>query len=170
MQDRQHRVNSLCFFISNGEVLCTKHFNCFWELCYRGVPLLWTSVLRVLIHKIWTFSAVLHQLHVINVPDEQARNINLATITMYVVTATLRCDGLESTVTQMSSTWSSAPAEAKTVESWGCHSTDVMGAEWCLNKAATSPLWMCGCVDGGREDETRYIMLPVTSQSSILHP
>ena len=53
----------------------------------------------------------------INVPDEQARNINLATITMYVVTATLRCDGLESTVTQMSSTWSSAPAEAKTVES-----------------------------------------------------
>ena len=31
--------------------------------------------------------------------------------------------------------WSSAPEEAKTEESVGCHSTEVMAEEWCLNVA-----------------------------------
>lgn len=36
--------------------------------------------------------------------------------------------------------WSSSPADAKTVESAGCHSREVMGEEWCLKEAAGLPL------------------------------
>ena len=40
--------------------------------------------------------------------------------------------------------WSSEPAAANTELSRGCHSTDVMGAVWCLNRAAGWPLWNDG--------------------------
>ena len=36
-------------------------------------------------------------------------------------------------------TWSSSPADAKTVESRGCHSREVIGEVWCLKVAAGSP-------------------------------
>ena len=37
-------------------------------------------------------------------------------------------------------TWSSSPEDANTVESDGCHSTDVIGPECCLKAATGSPL------------------------------
>ena len=37
-------------------------------------------------------------------------------------------------------TWPSEPDAANTEASVGCHSTDVMGAVWCLNIATETPL------------------------------
>ena len=37
--------------------------------------------------------------------------------------------------------WSSDPEAPNTVLSEGCHSTDVMGAVWCLNNATGLPFW-----------------------------
>ena len=40
----------------------------------------------------------------------------------------------------LNETWLSEPDAANTELSEGCHSTDVMGAVWCLNTATATPL------------------------------